>query len=284
MTTIVEIGDLEFPQSLGGATAGFWFEELVDWYTPGESKTQPPDRPQDHGSFRNAKDWSDSVTPSVKAHYVGETYAQVLENIARVARLRDGNPRTMRVTDDLGASSREVSIRFVKIPDTHGRLTIDFSIDMLAADPRRYGDEVSVSTGLPIVAGGLVWPITWPITWGGGGADGRVILTNAGTADTRPRMLEVTGGLAAGFTIDEVGTGRQVRFERLIPDGSVVFLNPRTGRAYIDAPGNDVSGYLTRSDWPTVPAQGQTILQLNSLGASTGTPTLTARSPLRSDW
>lgn len=281
MTTI-EIGDLVLPETLVGAS-GFWFEKLTDWYTPGASKVSPPPRAQAHGSFRVSTDWSDDVTPSVDAHYAGESHAEVLAALKLVARLRDGAARVMKVTDDTGVSMRDVSIRQVDIPDTHGRTVADFAIDMRAADPRRYGTEISVSTGLPVVAGGLTWPITWPITWAGGGADGRVVLVNSGTADTTPRMLEVSGGLSAGFTIDEVGTGRSVRFERLVPDGSVIYLNPRTGRAYIDSPGNDVSGYLTRSQWPSIPAGGQSVLQLNALGTPSGTPTFTARySP--ADW
>ena len=274
--TTVTIGTVELAEFLDESTnfTGFYFNKLEDWYSVPQSKAPNTPRPGAHGSFGGGDDWREAAIPSVGGGFIGTDEAAALQAMDDLKLAwATGKQLPMTVDTVVGPTSRQVSVRFLTIPDHHGRRRFEFSVDTLARDPLRYGPPVRVSTGLPVSAGGLTWPISWPITWGGGGADGRIILVNPGNADTAP-MLEVTGQLD-GFTIDEVGSGRQVRFERLVPAGSTIFMNPRTGRAYIDAPGNDVTGFLTRADWPTVPARGQTVLQFNRLGGSSGAPTLT---------
>jgi len=272
--TTVTIGTRTLAEFLDESTdfTGFYFNELEDWYSVPQSKAQNTPRPNAHGSFGGGPDYREGAVVTVKGGFVGIDEAAALQEMDDL-KLDWAQGTQLQITVDtvLGPTSRTVSIRFLTIPDHHGRSRFEFTVDVFARDPLRYGPAVGEHTVLPVIAGGLVWPITWPITWAGGGSDGRIILNNTGNADTLPRMLEVTGGLSLGFTIDEVGTGRQIRFERLVPLGSTIFLNPRTERAYIDAPGNDVSGFLTRSDWPTVPRRGQTVLQFNALGEATNT-------------
>jgi hypothetical protein len=272
----VTIGSLVLPAA-PTAGKGFWFETLTDWYATPDSKVAAQSRPQAHGSFRITMDYRDAATPSVEGHFGGTTHADVLAAIDTLASLANGSPQTMTVTDDLRTTSREVSIRNISIPDTHGRPVLDFAIDMLAPDPRRYGADIVTSATLPVSGSGLTYPITYPLTYGTAGTTGRRTITNAGTAATWPR-LEVTGGLDVGFSLVELVTGREIRYERAVPAGSTVFLDPRTGRAWVDAPANDVSGYLTRSDWWSVPAGGSTTVQFSTWGASSGTPTFTART------
>lgn len=284
--TSIQIGSIELAEFLDESTAwtGFYFNKLTDWYSLPRSKAVLSGRHQAHGSHRGGFDWRENATPSVEGGYVGVDEVAALAAMNTLKRAWAlGSELRMTVNDSLFPSWRNVSVRFVTIPDHHGRHRFEFAIDAIAADPLRYGTEIAVSTGLPVSGGGLTWPITWPLTWGGGGSAGRVILDNPGSADTRPRLIEVPGGLSDGFTIDEVGTNRQVRLDRLVPLGSTIFLNPRTGRAYIDAPGNDVSRYLSRSEWPTIPAGGQSTLQFNKLGTSSGDPTMTVRYS-RADW
>lgn len=280
----LQLGDLVFAGRRGaGAGTRFYFRGLTDWSSLSDSKAPVIERAQGHGAFGIGEDFRTSLAPSFEGFYSGESRLDALQKqklLKGLAAAQGSLP--MSVTDEDGTFSRTVSLRRIDIDDIRGQRVFSFRVYTVAPDPRLYGEPVTVATGLPVIAGGLTWPITWPITWDGGGADGRVTLVNGGTADTFS-LLEITGGMTEGFTIDEVGTGRQVRFDRLIPEASTIFLNPRTGRAYIDAPGNDVSGSLTRTEWPSVPAGGQTILQFNSLGVVTGTPTLTARTA-PADW
>lgn len=268
---------ITFAGSAGQSTR-FYFRNLVDWRAVGDSKTEIIQRPQAHGSFRSGKDFRPSLVISFEGFYSGTDRLDALAASDMLAGLANApSSFWLTVTDEDGEFSREVSLRRIDPGDIRGQRVFTFTVYTEAFDPLRYGAESTVSTGLPVLGGGLTWPITWPLMWAAGGSDGRITLANPGTADAAP-VLSVSGGLDGGFSLTEVGTGREVRFERLIPDGSVVVMDTRTGRAYIDAPGNDVTGFLTRSDWPTVPAGGSTVLQFNALGGSSGVPTLTGRT------
>lgn len=100
--------------------------------------------------------------------------------------------------------------------------------------------------------------------FGANGTLGRVTLYNEGTATTWPE-LRVTGYLEGGFFITCIETGEQVRYERVIPAGSVVVINTRTGMATIDgaSPG---SGFITRRGFPSLPPKTVRTLQFNPIG------------------
>jgi hypothetical protein len=128
----------------------------------------------------------------------------------------------------------------------------------------------------------LLFPLgTTPTAYwdfGADGTSGRVSFTNNGTATTWP-TLTATGGLSGGFTATDVTTGEVVQFARVIPVGSVVQINQRTGRAWIDSPANDVSGYILPTSQFFEVGPGETHqIQFAGLGVVTGTPqfTLTA--------
>jgi len=108
--------------------------------------------------------------------------------------------------------------------------------------------------------------------WGTPGSTGRAAAANPGTAET-VSMLDVTGGLAGGFELVWVPTGQRVRFERPVAASETVRLNPRTGRVTIS--GSDVTGFLTASDWWTVPPKRAGEVQFLPIGAVSGSPTLT---------
>lgn len=150
----------------------------------------------------------------------------------------------------------------------------DFTIPLVARDPLKYGPTEILTTGLPVSSGGLAFPIVFPIDFGTVGNSGRVVTTNSGEAET-VSLIEVTGGLGGGFSAACVELGREIRFERQIPLGSTVSVDLRTGQAFIDGQ-SPVSGSLTRRDWWTVPPGETRTIQFNSIGAVTGTPTLTA--------
>lgn len=260
----------------GGAGYGWHLADMPGWSDGVAPRPEIVLRPQANGAFGITKVFRGSKVVSVEGSWSGQTLVEARQAREQLAAIQgSGVPSAFTVSSDIGDRTITAFVATQpRMPEHLYSPFFTFAFDVIATDPLKYGPPVRVSTGLPVAGGGLTWPITFPLTWGAGGSDGRITLENPGTAATVP-LLEVTGGLGSGFTIDEVGTGRQVRFDRLVPLGSTIFLNPRTGRAYIDAPGNDVSGFLTRADWPSLPKWGQTVLQFNALGAVTGTPTLT---------
>jgi hypothetical protein len=275
---MIEIGGLTLHKSPQPDGLGWGYSDLIDWYSVPESKSPIRERPASDGAFGLAEDLRSAAVFSFNAFYAGATEVDALM-AARSVRLGLGGRQmqAITVTDALGATSRTVSVRRAPIKDHHGLSVVQFSVDMIAPDANRYGPAASVSTGLPTSGGGIEYPIVYPVTYGSPGNSGRIITVNDGDADTFS-LLEVTGGMSGGTELTEVRTGQILRFERSIPLGSTVYLNPRTGGAYLDTPGNDVSGFLTRREWWSVPAQGFREIQFNALGVVTGTPTLTART------
>jgi phage-related protein len=103
------------------------------------------------------------------------------------------------------------------------------------------------------------------------GADGttnRLAVTNLGTAESFP-LLKVSGGVSSGFVVTDVTTGAVVQFSRLIPVGSQVTVNQRTGRASIDGQ-SDVSANITIRQFFSIPPGQTHILQFTPLGPSGG--------------
>lgn len=112
------------------------------------------------------------------------------------------------------------------------------------------------------------------IDFGPNGSTGRVTVTNDGNAATQP-SLEVTGGMSGGFVVTEVVTGAVIRVERLIPEGSTIYIDQAAGIVMVD---NQSPIPTARADWWVVPPGTSRVVQLTALGEITGNPTLTVRS------
>jgi hypothetical protein len=107
--------------------------------------------------------------------------------------------------------------------------------------------------------------------WGDDGSTGRVSVTNIGTAPTWP-ILRAIGGMSGGFIATDVTSGRSVRLDRLIPVGSQVKVNQRTGTASIDGDSNDISGQLTGREFFAVGPGETHQIHFAVLGTVSGTP------------
>src|SRR5690554_3257127 len=163
MATVLLTGPRDSIQLMdGGTDDGFYLKSkgLTDWYAGAESKSDVNERPQAHGAFGIGNDWASSVAISVGGAFAGESEAEALSAAARLSALNGGGRKvTMAVTDDLGTTSRLLSLRRVGIPDFGTDPMFDFTLDFIAADPLRYGPESSASTGVPVSGGGLLFPL-----------------------------------------------------------------------------------------------------------------------------
>lgn len=276
MTTILFAGVAPLTMTDLPVTAeGFYFNELTDWYAGAESKSAVNERAQADGAFGIGTDWRSSLAVTIGGYFLGDTpEAAVLASESLSSINSGGRKVPVAVTDSVRTTSRSMSVRLVSIPDFKGRASFTFTIDMIAADPLRYGVDQSVTTGPPMSGGGLLFPLgTTPTAYWDFGADGqsgRVSVTNDGTAAVWP-TLTATGGMSGGFVATNVTTGATVRFERPIPDDSVVSVNQRTGRASIDGQ-SDVSGFITQREFFSVPAGATHQVQFSVLGSTSGTP------------
>lgn len=253
---------------------GWVFADLIDWYTLPDSKAPNDPLPRGHGSFNPGTDWRAAAAISFTAAYIGDTHAECLAAVEEMTGAAL-NATTVRVTDALRTTYRKVSVRHIEVPDFFDYDTHEahFAVDLLAWDPTRYSDPVTADTALPTSGGGLEYNL---FAGGAGGALyygalgnlGRVLLTNDGTAETWP-VFEVTGLLDAGFVIQRLDSGMALRYDRVVPAGTTVTIDSRTGSVLIDGV-SDGSTYLTRDEFFSVPPGGSCEVQFSAVSTGNG--------------
>lgn len=254
--------------------------DLPGWYDTAEPKMQVNRRTQGHGAFDQDPVYDDALFFSIVGKVVSPDDPQAVFSLrSTLMGLKSITGLwPVDVSDPDGTTTRYVRIsgkvRYTILDEALG--WAEFEIPVMAKDPRKYAAEVVASTGLASSGGGIAFPITFPISFGTPGTTGRVETGNSGNAETYT-TIEVTGGLAGGFSAICVELGREIRFERAIPLGSTVSVDLRTGQAFIDNQ-SPVSGFLTRREWWTNPPGTLRTIQFAAIGAVTGTPTLTART------
>ena len=107
-------------------------------------------------------------------------------------------------------------------------------------------------------------------------SSGRVVASNAGTADAWPQFT-ITGPVPP-FQIVAVESGRRLVFSRAVNAGDSLVIDTATGVVVLNGGDVDYSGYLTTAEWAAVPAGGsQTFAFLPVSGTGTGTMAVTWR-------
>ena len=259
---------------VGSATSGWVFSDLTDWLSVSDAKGGLSARPLSHGSFDPGEWWRESVSPSFKANYLGESAVGTLGALTALRGVAASKTLVPMIVDlGDGPFTRMVRVHSIDIEDTKDSDTATVAIYLQAPDPLMYGAEVSGATGPPTPGVGISDPIIDPISEGEPGSPGTVELRNTGTAST-PVKITVTGGLSEGVLVKVVETGEVLRLDRLIPDGSSIVFNSRTGRAQIDGQ-SDVTGFMTVDEWPQIPAHSTRTFLFTPLGTQTGSPRMT---------
>lgn len=90
---------------------------------------------------------------------------------------------------------------------------IEWSMILVAPDPRKTSTAVTGSTGLPATSGGMEFPFTFPFTFDETVTSGRIELTNPGNAPGRVtlRITAGTGGLT-GPAVTHIASGLRLEF------------------------------------------------------------------------
>ena len=285
MPTIVELvsptDSITFGPAPEGASPWVYNNTTLDaWYELPKADPKVSKRPNAHGAYNLGQVFTKEHRPVLDGQYYGATAADALAARNRLnAFFADGRPVVLRVTDELGTTSRQVGLLEASTSFRYDFAHVPFDLAFVAPDPRRYAPAVIDTEGMPSSGSGLVWNLGTAVSglffdWGSAGVDGLVSFTNGSTATTLPR-IEVggAGSFAAGFRITEIETGRELIFERATNDGDVIVFDSRTQRATLGA--GDVTAFLSSRDWFSVPAGATRRYQINPLGAVSGSPTIT---------
>lgn len=255
---------------------------LDEWYRLASADPKISKRPNAHGSFSLGQVFTKEHRPVVTGQYYGATAVDALAQRNRLnALFSDGQPVTMRVTDELGATTRQVWLLEASTTFRFDLAHFPFDLALVAPDPRRYGPTVADSEGMPAGGSGLVWNLGTSgsglyFDWGSAGVEGIVQFTNTGSAATFPR-IEVGGAGAfdTGFRVTEIETGRELTFTRATVFGDAIVFDSRTQRATIANGGGDVTGFLSSRKWFEVPKGTTRRYQITPLGSVSGSPTIT---------
>jgi hypothetical protein len=150
-----------------------------------------------------------------------------------------------------------------------------WAVEWWCPDPVRYGPgrvRVDAPGGRP---GRARVPPRSPLDFGPLATLGRLTLTNPGSAPSYPRFT-VTGPLVGGFELVEVNSGRRLRLERDVPDGSTVVIDAKAGSVSYDGQGG-YEGYLTARQWWPIPPMGSAVVLFTALGAPDPSALLTVQ-------
>ena len=128
--------------------------------------------------------------------------------------------------------------------------TAAYSIQIVARDPRKFGDLSTATTRLPFSEGGLTFPITFPITFTGTSGTGVLRVNNPGNTQA-PVWLRIDGPIpAGGWTVTHVGKKQSLTFATALALGVGEFVTVDMDRREVLAQGQAPrSGYVTSRGW-----------------------------------
>lgn len=143
-------------------------------------------------------------------------------------------------------AQRQDDVQFTYLSDKIAK----YSIQVVAKDPRKFGDLVTATTRLPFSEGGLVRPSTWPRTWTGVSGTGKVTINNPGNTQA-PAWLRIDGPLpAGGWTVSHQGKEQVLTFAAGLELSSGEFVTVDMDRREVLAQGQAPrSGYVTSRGW-----------------------------------
>lgn len=262
--------------------AVYSIETLDGWFGSSPVKDGVDERPNSDGAFQELRFYRAArpITLAGKVHADGDGFAEWRE-LASV--LGSGRPDVLTVDDGSVALSsfvRPVGSGLSLSPLVNGMA--NYVLSLVAFDPVKYSEPVVSVANVPSSGGGLQYNLhtAGVLEYGASGDLGRVAVVNSGTATTYP-FVTVTGGLAGGFTVSRLDTGERVTYERVVPDGTLVTLDFRTGSVLVDGV-SDASSYVTVADFFGVEPGAEPEIQFTPIGPVSGTPTMTVE--LSSGW
>lgn len=238
------------------APSGYLFKilRMRGWKgTPGVRRDSTP-RLWAHGDFTE-KGWRAARLVTIEGRAYLPTAEALREGHAVFsAALAEGNEGLLVVDDpifgklqatvSLGAGS---DLEGWEVPGIY-----PFQLQVVATDPRKYGQTLAASTGTPVDGGGLGYDLyavgsTGVLDYGVAGSPGTASIRNTGTADTAVAHT-ITGDIPAGFTITELGTGRRLVYAGAVIPGQVIRLDGEDGSVTLDG-GTDRGAQLVRREW-----------------------------------
>lgn len=187
----------------------FWgMDTLEGWGSPGTDSGYEKKIGQ-HGSWRT----NNNPTLVERSISIGGTVKAPTHELRVAAshRLKAAITLGLSPFSVIDMSGEKLTVQAERDGDVlikHDNLNFAWSAQLKAPDPLLYGDQITMTTGLPQSTGGATWPRTWPITWTGVTASGIIVVDNPGDIPA-PVYLRLDGPLSGPF-VRHVNSGKEL--------------------------------------------------------------------------
>lgn len=242
----------------GTSPVQFKLTDLTNWYSSSGVRTEVSNIPLGDGGFNPTRGFRSVKTLSLEGVcYGGEEGDAISLAWQRIAALSPrGTSMTLTVEDASGLKTMRVWLNDGPQVLPFGPNRARFQINLVAPDPRKYGEVVESDTGPggAVGTGGLSFPLGGNsgdpfLDFGTYSSAGQFWLENIGTAETWP-TFRVRGAIASpGFQI--VSDTDTIRYNAALSAGAEVILSPYAGGRAVQG-GVDVTQNLVQADWPSI--------------------------------
>lgn len=252
MPTTITLAGITFTGT--GVYDGFTYDKLDNWQGVDNTDQGIVKRPNQPGAFMKDRTDVGEKVISIEGQFFGadEVAAQLARELLATV-YDDGREVIMSVSDPVRTTSRAVKVAAVRFPWTPHR-EFNFTIDVTAADPRRYGPAVTVSNTLAVAGSGLDldFGLDYPVDFGTTPNDGRLVLTNLGGTETTTTFIVRNGSLPDGADIVNVTTGERLTYTGPIANGDFIEFDPRVQAVFINGT-NPAGRFLPNPAWWSIP-------------------------------
>lgn len=247
LTPYVILGDLDV-NAVESDTGVTWVAKPVEGWAGPASNIAVAKKPRSHGAWVS--------DPTLEARHmnlpgtvIAPSEAALTDALDRLNQAATITATTLTVVE--GGVSRWATVHRegAVLTKRISPLAVEWAVGLVAPDPRKFGDEISASTGLPSSTGGVTFPLAFPVTFDAVTESGQVSLTNNGNI-AGPVRLRIDGPVT-GPVVTHVGTGRSLVFSTSLVLGEGEFITVDAERREVLAQGQSSrNGWVTGRGWP----------------------------------
>lgn len=245
---LVSIGDLVL-----GAMDGYGVEwtigKLDGWPGSPSSTLRLTQRARGHGATGSESFLTPRVM-TIEGMIKAPSLAALDDAFDRLNAAITLDPTLMLVAEAAKVRNAMIQRQGDVIPEYLTDVLGKYSALVVAKDPLKYGDLLTLSSALPSSTGGLVYPATYPVTYTGVSNSGVVRINNPGNAQA-PVWLRVDGPIpAGGWTVTHIGKKQALTFSTALALEAGEFVTVDMGKREVLAQGQSArAGYVTSRGW-----------------------------------
>lgn len=232
----------------GGVRWSIPRDQIAGWWSSPVTRIEASDQARSHGSWVGGS-WLNSRIVAISGYMFAPSNVageEAIDRLHAAATLAEGRISVSTDAGVLWAGVRRSDA--VLVSWLYGQQIAQWSIQLLAADPRRFADALTATTGLPSTTGGLAVPFTLPAPISATVVSGQVSLFNPGNI-AGPVSLRIDGPVT-GPIVTHVTTGSRLVFASSLSLAAGEFVTVDMERREVLAQGQSArNGWVTSRGW-----------------------------------